>query len=81
MIDIGNHEMNLPWWVHPSEPGRVLDNTGVPVAFGSSTTTMIREDTGTREYETTDTAAGMRARIIVDAVNTAYGFETPEYSA
>ena len=75
MTDIGSHKANFPWSIDPKSPGRILDSKGIPVAFGSSTTSVRsrhKSDDGLREevsYRTTDTAASVRARIIVDAVN------------
>ena len=73
MIDIGNHNMNLPWKIDPNMPGRIIDSNGIPVAFGSSTTSIKSQEGNETIYRTTETVAPVRARIIVDAVNKEYG--------
>lgn len=75
MIDIESHSPNFPWSIDPESPGRILDSKGIPVAYGSSTISIESKSvTNCRVeilYRTTDTAAAVRARIIVDAVNAA----------
>lgn len=77
MIDLGTHKLNLPWRTDPNQPGRIIDAQGIPVAFGSSTTSLKAEharDDGAveREYRTTETVSPLRARLIVEAVNNFY---------
>lgn len=70
-MDLGTHELNLPWAVDPEMPGRILDCKGIPVACGMSTTSVKEKDGDTTIYRTTQTAAGVRARFIVDTINAA----------
>ena len=75
--DIGTHALNLPWRIDHERDGRIVDNQGIPVAFGSSTTSILsrEQENGITSvaYRTTDTASATRAKVIVAAVNALYG--------
>ncbi|WP_370372929.1 hypothetical protein [Henriciella pelagia] len=68
-MNLGNHKLNLPWSIDPKIPGRVIDSEGVPVAFGSSTTSILESNPNDVTYRTTETVGPVRARVIVEAVN------------
>lgn len=68
------HFPRLPWRIDPESPHQILDSAGVPVAWGSSTTSLISRETDERgvtsaSFRTTETVNAIRAKIIVDAVN------------
>jgi len=70
---LGTHSLNLPWRICDEMPGRVVDSKGIPVAWGSTTTSIKSKAPGETIYRTTETAGPVRARVIVDAVNRFYG--------
>lgn len=67
------HNINLPWRVQETdESATILDSTGVPVAMGLRYTSLVKvDDDGGRIYNISDYAGPIRARMIVEAVNSA----------
>lgn len=77
------HFPRLPWRLADDQEATIVDADGVPVAWGSSTTSVKAKHTDERgvsqiEYRTTETVSAIRARIIVEAVNFVHALNTQD---
>lgn len=81
------HFPRLPWRIDPRSPSVILDAEGVPVTWASGYTSIqSRErienaDGSFKEsvlYNSTDTCAAIRAKIIVEAVNYVHAMENAD---